>query len=137
MGTWFDAKKKGSCHNCHKPTDEGDHIFRKLAGVFLCGQCGTLAEAEPVLRGEVEQSVEDDLALLPVEARGTSLAAAMRVIARKIDADDVSPRDLPNNTKELRMLYLQLKELYPPADDDDPTQVARDKHERRMREQWG
>ena len=135
MGHWLDSNKEGQkCDRCKGSIALGDRIYRKLAGVYYCNGCGIIADGEPHVAGEVEQGVEDDLALLPPAATKTSLARSMILLARSLDGGDVPPREVPTYTKEIRLFYMQLKELFPPQDDADPTQQMRDQRERRMRE---
>jgi hypothetical protein len=49
----------------------------------------------------------------------------------------VGPRDVSNYTKEIRVNMLTLRDLYPPDEDDDATDLARKQRERRNREQNG
>jgi hypothetical protein len=137
VGRWFEAKRDGKCKNCKKPVAKGDEMYAKSAGVYLCGECGLVAENTGPDLGPVEQAVEDDLATFPAEARRSAIAQSMLYMARQLDANDVSPRDVTNYTKEIRLGLLTLKDMYPPAEEADETELARQKRERRMREAGG
>lgn len=137
MGTWFEAKRNGKCAHCKKTVHEGDEMYAKRAGVFLCADCGTVAEATAPEVGEQEQAVLTDLDKLPMEASATQFAAGCIYMARQLDAGDVAPREVTNYMKEIRLNMLTLKDLYQVEDDDDETDIARQKAERRRREAGG
>lgn len=137
MAHWLQSNKSQKCFRCAGQVEPGDRIYRKQAGVYLCAGCGVLAEGEPATVGRVEQGVLNDLDKLPDEARDTAIAQSMLELARDIDNGDVSPREKPNYTKDIRIGYMQLRELFPAQEDDDPTQLARNARERRAREQFG
>jgi hypothetical protein len=137
MANWMDVARATSCRWCKKKIDSGDHVFRKSAGVYLCGDCGLLAENEPVILGPLGQAVQDDLDTLPPEAAKTAIAQSMVKLAAQVDADEVPPREMTLYTKDIRLGYMQLRDLFPAQEADDPTTKAREDRERRMREQSG
>lgn len=75
-----------------------------------------------------------DLAKLPLEAGDTILAQNMLGLAADLDAGDVPPRERPQYTKEIRINLLSLQDAYPATEDEDETELARQKRERRARE---
>lgn len=137
MGTWFPAKRAGKCSHCNLPIEAGQDIFAKSAGVYLCSGCGLLAENTEEALGSMEAGVMEDLSAFPPEAVKGTIAQSMLYLARQLDMGDVSPREVGNYTKELRLSLLQLKDLYPVADGEDETDKARGKRERRARESGG
>ena len=139
MGHKFEARRDGKCTHCGMPFKAGDEVYAKSAGVYLgyhCG-CGHLAENEPVIAGPRETALMEDLARLPPEAVNTLIAQNMIGMARQLDDGDVSPREVTNYTKELRLNWLTLADMYPVAEQDDETETARQKRERRARESGG
>lgn len=136
-GRWFEAKRDGRCQHCKRPFVTGDEVFAPNAGVYLCNGCGILAENSPRTYGEIETAVMKELARLPLEAGEGALAQSMLYLARQLDLGDVSPRDTTNYTKEIRIGLLSLQDAYPPAGDEDETDIARQKRERRAREAGG
>lgn len=137
MSAWMSSNRRQKCFRCGSQIEENDKIFRKAASVYFCAGCGVIAEGEPVTVGELEQAVLDDLAKMPDEAADSVLAKSLLKLARKLDADEVPPREMPAFTKELRLLSASLRDEYPVAEDDDPTDRARASRERRMREMDG
>jgi hypothetical protein len=139
MGSWFTAKRDGKCKHCGAPFSAGDDVYAKGAGVYLGGDCGCghVAESEPVIAGPRETAVMRDLAKLPEEAAQTMIAANMIGMAKQLDDGDVAPREIPNFTKELRLNLMSLLDAYPAGEDDDETEEARRKRERRAREAGG
>jgi hypothetical protein len=137
VGSWFDAKKDGKCTNCKTPVLAGDQMYAKSRGVYLCESCGGIAQATEgmVSTGGIEEATISDLETFPEEARKTSMAVSMLYLARQLDQGDVSPREVTLYTKELRLLYMQLRDNYPEQTDDDATDQAQSARERRMREQ--
>lgn len=136
-GRWFEAKRDGRCQHCKKPFVVGDEVFMPTAGVYLCNGCGLLAENAPRTYGEIETSVMKELAKLPLEATEGALAQSMMYLARQLDLGDVGPRDVTNYTKEIRIGLLSLRDMYPAESDEDDTDIARQKRERRARENGG
>jgi hypothetical protein len=137
MGRWIEARRDGKCSHCPRPIAAGDEIWVKSAGVHYCRDCGTLADNLPAQMGEIETSVMKELSKLPMEAGEGSLAQAMLMLARQLDAGDVPPREVTQYTKEIRINLLSLQDAYPPQEDDDETEAARRKRERRAREGGG
>lgn len=137
MGTWFDAERKGKCSNCRKAVAVGDEMYAKSKGVYLCSDCGTLAEATAPETGAQEKSCLYFLEKLPEEAVNGPLAQGMLYLARQLDQNDVSPREVTNYTKEIRLNMMQLRDLFPPDEGDDDTDIVRQRRERRMREMGG
>lgn len=134
MANWMASSKSAKCFRCGGEVAPDDKVYRKSAGVYLCAGCGVLAEAEPPEVGEIEQGVLNDLDKFPDEARDTAIAKSMIKLARKLDDEDVPPREIPNFTKDIRIGYMQLRDLFPAQDENDATQQARDTRERRARE---
>lgn len=137
MAAWIASNRRQTCFQCSGQIEQDDKIYRKAAGVYFCVGCGTIAQGEPATVGELEQAVLDDLAKMPDEASDSVLAKSLLKLARKLDADEVPPREMPAFTKELRLLSASLRDEYPIAEDDDPTDRARAARERRMREMDG
>jgi hypothetical protein len=139
MADWFEAKKNGKCKHCFKDVAAGDQMYAKSRGVYLCGECGAAASATEGMTaaGGIEEATLRDLGNFPPEARETSMAVSMLFLARQLDQGDVSPREVTLYTKELRLMFMQLKDLYPETQDNDETDTARQRRERRMREQGG
>lgn len=103
MGHWFEAKRNGRCAHCPKPIAAGDEVYAKSAGVYLCHDCGLLADNLPTDVGEHETAVMKELAKLPMEASEGILAQSMLGLSRDLDAGDVPPRERTQYTKELRI----------------------------------
>ena len=137
MGRWIEARRDGRCAHCGKPTLAGEEIWLKSAGVAYCQGCGVLDENAPVTIGRLEASVLAELAKLPEEAATGLLAESMLSLARDLDSGDIPPRERPQYTKELRISLLSLQDAYPESEADDETEVARQKRERRARENGG
>jgi hypothetical protein len=137
MANWLESNREQKCRECRADIEVGQDIYRRQPGVYLCTACGQKAESEPRVLGDVEQAVEDDLARMPGEARKTVIAQTMLKLARQIDADDVGTREMFQYTKELRLMFMQLRDLFPEHEENDPTQKAREDRERRMREGYG
>lgn len=140
MGTWFEATRDGKCSHCKRPNLlAGTQIYARSKGVYLCTECGSAAQATEgmVSAGGLEEASISDLETFPEEARKTSMAVGMLYLARQLDQGDVSPREVTLYTKELRLLFMQLRELFPEKAEDDATDVASQRRERRMREQGG
>lgn len=139
MGTWFDASKVSKCGHCKRAVAIGDQLYAKSKGVYLCFACGTTADATQgmAVAGGIEEATILDLEGFPEEARRTSMAISMLYLARQLDQGDVSPREVTLYTKEIRLLFMQLRDLYPPVESDDDTDTAKQQRERRMREQGG
>lgn len=136
-GRWIEAKRDGYCQHCKRPVTAGEELYVKSAGTYYCRDCGTLADNLPAEMGEIEASVMKELSKLPMEAGEGSLAQAMLMLARQLDAGDVPPREVTQYTKEIRINLLSLKDEYPVTEDDDETDAARRKRERRAREGGG
>jgi len=134
---WAIATRQSRCPQCHKQIEPGEDIWRKSAGITYCQLCGSAAEHEPRVTGPQEDSVEDFLSALPPEAKKHPLAAAMVKLAQQIDDGDVPPREMTLYTKEIRLNLMQMRELFPEHEEDDPTETARLSRERRMRESSG
>lgn len=134
QGRWIEARRDGRCQHCKRPFLAGEEIYAKAAGVYLCHACGLLAENLPREAGEIETSVMKELARLPFEACEGTLAQQMLLLARQLDAGDVPPREVTQYTKEIRINLLSLQDAYPAQEEDDETEAARRKRERRARE---
>lgn len=139
MGTWFDARRTSRCARCKGEITEGDNAYRERAGVILCGACGQESELAAPAKGDIERAVCHDLSQYPEEEKVFETAFAQTAIymARQLDQGDVSPREVTQYTKEIRLNLMQLADLFPPAAEGDDTDQAREKRERRMRERDG
>jgi hypothetical protein len=137
MANWLESTRTQKCAKCKSAIEVGDQVYRKQASVYYCVGCGLTAENEALVVGAIEQGVEDDLATLPDEANKTALAQSMLKLARALDMDDVPPREVPGYTKEIRLLYMQLRDLFPATEGEDPTSQAQDIRDRRAREMGG
>jgi|HubBroStandDraft_5_1064220.scaffolds.fasta_scaffold718960_1 hypothetical protein len=138
-GKWIEAKRAGKCANCKSQISEGDQIFN-ARGAWLCTACGLVAENTPddVVQGGLEEAALKDLCAFPDEAQDSTIAKAIIFMAHQLDMGYiVGPRDVSNYTKEIRVNMLTLRDLYPPDEDDDATDMARKQRERRNREQNG
>ena len=137
MGRWTEARRDGRCQHCGKPLLAGEEIWVKAAGIAYCQGCGLLAESTEPSAGAIETSVMQELAKLPLEAGAGAYAQNMLYLARQLDAGDVPPREVTNYTKEIRLNLITLQDAYPATDEDDETEDARRKRERRAREAGG
>lgn len=137
MGRWAEARRDGRCQHCSKPLLAGEEIWVKAAGVAYCQGCGLLAENSESAVGAIETSVMQELARLPLEAAEGAYAQNMLYLARQLDAGDVPPREVTNYTKEIRLNLITLQDAYPASEEDDETEDARRKRERRAREAGG
>jgi hypothetical protein len=137
MGRWIEAKRDGRCSHCRKPFKAATEIWARSAGVYYCQGCGALDENAPSTAGSWEEAVMTDLGRLPPEAGTSLLAQNMIGLARDLDAGDVPPRERPQYTKEIRINLLSLQDAYPAHEEDDETEAARQKRERRARESGG
>lgn len=140
-GKWIEAKRAGKCSNCKSQINEGDQIFN-ARGAWLCSACGLVAENTPddVVSGGLEEAALKDLGAFPNEAQDSTIARAIIFMAHQLDMGYiVSPREVSQYTKEIRINLLTLRDMYPPDEEDDPTDQARKQRERRAREQdgWG
>lgn len=137
---WEPASGPVRCRGCKAPCPPGEDIFIKSKGVYYCNSCGVLVEAagDSIKEGGIEEGLIKDLDRFPPEAADTSLAKAALAMARQLDCGDVGPREYTQYTKEIRLNYLQLIDLYPPEGEVDDTEERRAKmQERRRREQGG
>jgi hypothetical protein len=137
MGKWIEEAERGiTCVKCKSKVAKGDRFWYHRKGVYMCELCGSMAEHEEPEVGAVEQGVLTDLAEMPDEASGTTLAQITLKMARDIDRDEIQPRDLAPYNKEMRQNIAALKELFPPAGEDDPTDIARKNRERMLGEDF-
>lgn len=137
---WESCAAPVRCRGCKLPIPPGADIYVKAKSVYYCGECGPVAEAagDEVKAGGIEEGFLRDLDEFPDEAAATSMAKAARYMARQLDCGEVGPREVTQYTKEIRLSYMQLRELYPPEGEDDDTEQKRAKlQERRRREQGG
>jgi hypothetical protein len=128
------------CCGCKTPIAPGDSVFIKSKGVYYCAGCGPLAEAAggEVKDGGIEEGLILDLGKFPDEAADTALAKQSLLMANMLDCGEVSPREITQFTKEIRLNLLQLIDLYPPEGEIDDTEDKRARmQERRRREQGG
>jgi hypothetical protein len=137
---WEPAGGPVKCKGCKAPCPPGTDIYVKSKGVYYCAGCGTLAENAPsdVKPGGIEEGFVKDLAKYPPESLETSLARQALYMARQLDDGDVSPREVTQYTKEIRINLLAIMDMFPDEDDTDDTETRREKlNERRRREQGG
>jgi hypothetical protein len=137
---WGNSSGPIKCRGCKLAIPSGSDVWIKSKGVYYCGGCGILAEAAPdeVKAGGIEEGLLRDLAQFPEEAADTALAKMACVMARQIDCGEVAPREVTQYTKEIRLNFLQIRDLFPPLEDADDTETRREKlAERRRREQGG
>jgi hypothetical protein len=137
---WASSTGPVKCRGCKIPILPGSDVWIKSKGVYYCSGCGLIAEAAPdeVRAGGIEEGLIRDLAQFPEEAADTALAKAACYMARQIDCGEVAPREVTQYTKEIRLNFLQIRDLYPPSEDGDDTETRREKlQERRRREQGG
>ncbi len=128
------------CKGCRKQIIPGAGIFIKARSVYYCESCGPLAEAVPdsAKPGGIEEGLLLDLGRFPDEAIDTSLARQAVYMARQLDCGEVGPREVTQYTKEIRLNLLQIRELYPPDEENDDTEERNARlQERRRREQGG
>jgi hypothetical protein len=138
-GKWIEAKRAGKCANCKAKINEGDQIFN-ARGAWLCSGCGLVAENTPddVVQGGLEEAALKDLSAFPDDVQDSTIAKAITLMAHQLDMGYiVSPREVSQYTKEIRINILTLRDMYPPDEDDDATDTARKQRERRNREQNG
>lgn len=132
-GRWIEeAERPLSCARCKARIETGQRFFYARRGVYMCELDGSLAEHEEPEVGRQEAGVLSDIARLPPEAAGGTLAEAMLFLARRIDNGEVADRDISPMVKELRQMLMQLKGEFPPGDEDDDTTQARKRRERMM-----
>lgn len=133
---WDQATGAVKCCKCRTPIAPGQDIWLKAKGVYYCGGCGLEAEEAPAVRqGGIEEALLRDLDKFPDEAADTTLAKQSLYMARQLDCGEVSPREVTQYTKEIRLNLLQIRDLYPPADENDDTESRREAlQERRRRE---
>jgi hypothetical protein len=138
MSGWGEARRLGKCPHCNTPVSPGDRIYNR-DGVWLCYTCGTEAEQHEgeIVVGGLEEAVIKDLGKFPDEARDGAFAQSMLLMARQLDHGDVNPREVTQYTKELRLMMMQLRDLFPPEIEDDETDAARKRRDRRARESGG
>jgi hypothetical protein len=137
---WDQATGAVRCKGCKQPIPPGGDIFIKSKSVYYCNTCGIVVEAagDSVKVNGIEEGLIKDLERMPPEAADTSIAKSTLMMARQLDYGEVGPREITQYTKEIRLNYLQLLELFPSDDDEDDTEQKRAKHEeRRRREQGG
>lgn len=133
MSKWIEeAERKTSCARCQARIEVGQRFYWLRRGTNLCELCGSIAEHEEPEVGEIESGVLEDLKQLPPEASDRTIAKLMLSTAKKIDNGDVADRDVAPLIKELRTLLVQLKDQFPPEPEDDETERARKRRERRL-----
>lgn len=137
---WDTATGPVKCTACKRPIAPGTEIWIKAKGVYYCAGDGLVKEAagNNVLDGGIQEGLIRDLARLPEEAAGTAMAKSALLMARQLDEGEVSPREVTQYTKEIRLTVYSLRELYPAADEADDTETRRERlQEHRRREQGG
>jgi len=137
---WDSSTGPVRCCACRQPIPPGSDIYLKSKGVYYCADCGLVASAAPeeVKAGGIEEGFIKDLATFPDVAADLTLAKAALYMCRQLDCGEVSPREVTQYTREIRLNLLQIRDLYPEVDDADDTESRREKlQERRRREQGG
>jgi hypothetical protein len=136
---WDQATGPVRCKGCKQPIPAGGDIFIKSKSVYYCNTCGIVVEAagDSVKVNGIEEGLIKDLEKMPDEAADTAIAKSSLMMARQLDYGEVSPREITQYTKEIRLNFLQLLELFPPDDDEDDTEQKRAKHEERRRRENG
>ena len=137
---WDNAAAPVRCCGCRQTIMPGDDIWIKSKGIYYCSPCGLVASAAPdeVKAGGIEEALLRDLESFPGEAADTTLAKSGLYMARQLDCGEVSPREVTQYSKEIRLNFLQIRDIYPPSEDEDDTETRREKlNERRRREQGG
>lgn len=133
--TWFTStKKNGTCSQCGAPVAEGERMWAVRRGYYVCEADGFLREStkDSTDMGALEAGVIESLKPFPPEAMGSVLAQSMLYLARQLDLGEATPRDVPNFSKEIRQSLAQLEIMYPPEPEDDATDEAQKRRERRM-----
>lgn len=88
--------------------------------------------------GGIEEALIKTIGKYPEEALDDALAVQVLYMARQLDLGEVAPREITQYTKEIRLNVLQLRDLFPPAEEGDDTEDRRERlQERRRREQGG
>ena len=86
--------------------------------------------------GPMEEGVQSDLRRLPDDLRQGGIAMAALYAARQLDgldnAFDLPARDAAAFLAQLRHCLTELRALAPGQAEDDPTQDARDKRDKRL-----
>lgn len=137
---WDQATGPVKCCHCKKPIAPGEDIWIKSKGIYYCAGDGLLKEAssDEIKPDGLEEAVIRDLDKLGDRAAETSMAKSALYLAKQLDDGEVAPREVTQYSKEIRLMIMQLYDLYPPADDQDDTETRRDRfQERRRREQGG
>lgn len=137
---WDQATGPVRCVGCKQPIGPGQDIWLKSKGIYYCNLCGVVAEGagDEVKAGGIEEALLRDLEDFPGEAADTTLAKQSLYMTRQLDAGEVGPREVTQYTKEIRLNLLQIRDLYPPAEDGDDTEDRSARlQERRRREQGG
>jgi hypothetical protein len=136
---WDQATGAVRCRGCKQPIPPGGDIYLKSKGVYYCNTCGIVVEVagDSVVINGMEEGLIKDLEKMPPEAADTAIAKTTLYMARQLDQGEVSPREITQYTKEIRLNYLQLLELFPPAGEEDDTEQKRAKHEERRRRESG
>lgn len=131
MSRWIEqANRVTSCARCHARIEVGQRFYYLRRGTYLCEMDGSMAEHEEPEVGAVESGVREDLDKLPEEAARGTIAQLMIKTAKLIDSGEVADRDIAPLLKESRTQLAQLKNDYPPAQEDDETEQARKRRER-------
>lgn len=128
------------CRGCKEALLPGSPIWIKSKGVYYCNSCGLIAEQNlgEIKPGGIEEGLIRDLGKFPEEAIDTALSKSALYMARQLDNGDVAPREVTQYTKEIRLNFLQIMELYPPEEEADDTEDRRERlQERRRREAGG
>lgn len=112
-------------------------MFVKTAGVYYCLTCGHLYEELERNVGDIEEAINLDLGSMPDEAKDSTFAQTALYMGRQLDDGDIPPREVPTYTKEIRMNMMELWMRFPPQGEEDETDKAQARLERRRREAGG
>ena len=137
---WDQASGPVICCFCRSVVVPGDTLYIRSKGVYYCEEHGHIREeaGETPVENGIEEALIRDLSVFPGEAADTTLAKQSLYMARQLDHGEVAPREITQYTKEIRLNLLQIRDLYPPAEDQDDTEDRQARlQERRRREQGG
>lgn len=133
MGSWFPAKKTGSCRYCNRDIAVGDRMYCASRGVYMCEGCGKGRESGTDSdMGAIEAGVVESLGKFPPEAAATALGQSLLYLGRLLDRGDVNAREIPQFSKEIRQALAQLEMQYPAVPEGDGTDEAKKRRERRL-----
>lgn len=88
--------------------------------------------AEPQEELTLEESVRNDLAMLPLAMRRGGVARLALMCARVLDQGGLTPRDAAQFVAQLRQALAQLREMQPGEVKGDVTDEVRERREKRL-----